>query len=190
MKTIKELLLADIESSVGRRIKTPKDFDTLRERIFGRLGILVSATTLKRVWGYLPGDVETRESTLDILARFIGYGDWAYYRLHRMENRDPESNPVMSRSLDVSGCLKPGDTVTLTWQPDRICRVRYLGDMEFEVEWSRHTRLQAGDRFRCAHIIEGEPLYLDHLIQTSAPKAPTAYVCGRQSGVRFEKNET
>ena len=68
-------LTAAIEASVGRRIRTPRDFAFLRQSIFARLGIYISESTLKRVWGYISGG-ETRPYTLDVLSSFLGYGSW------------------------------------------------------------------------------------------------------------------
>lgn len=57
-----------IDTSLGHRMQTPKDFDQLRDRIYSRLHILLSPTTLKRVWGYLPYTSEPSQKTLDTLA--------------------------------------------------------------------------------------------------------------------------
>ena len=180
-------LTRQIETSLGKELQTPKDFDLLHEKIFARLGIMLSATTLKRLWGYLPGKVEPRISTLNILARFIGYSGWEDF-CHRCRSDKPmESNPVMNRKINVATDLHPGSLIRLTWMPDRVCDIRYKGNMEFEVLNSLNTRLKAGDTFRCSLFIENEPLYLDHLVQGGAPKEATAYVCGKISGIRFEK---
>ena len=40
-----------IEEAVGRKMKTPKDFDFLADQIFDKLHETVSSTTLKRMWG-------------------------------------------------------------------------------------------------------------------------------------------
>jgi hypothetical protein len=58
------------------------------------------------------------------------------------------------------------------------------GDLQFRVIASENTRLKAGDTFECSLIIEGEPLYLDHLKQTG--QQSISYVCGKLSGVFFE----
>ena len=177
-------LCNDIETALGRQIKTPKDFDFLRERIYARLHILVSRTTLMRLWGYLQEDVEPREGTLDILARFLGYKDWGEYQQNALLPMDKQSNPIMSRRISVATDLCCGERLRLTWQPQRICDVEYLGDNTFKVEASEKTRLRAGDTFQCSMVIEGEPLYLDNLCQSGRP--PIAYVCGKKNGVLFE----
>ena len=42
-----------VEEAIGRKMKTPKDFEFLSEQVFEKLHETVSATTLKRIWGYL-----------------------------------------------------------------------------------------------------------------------------------------
>ena len=65
-----------MEKKAGRQMHTPKDFDFLSESIFEELHQKVSATTLKRLWGYLQESSAPRTSTLDLLAQYVGYADW------------------------------------------------------------------------------------------------------------------
>ena len=179
-----EKLCKEIETALHRQMKTPKDFDFLKEKIYERLNILVSSTTLKRLWGYLDESVTPREKTLDVLTQFLGYRDWKEYTQHANNPKESQSSPVMNRKISVKEDLALGDSIRLTWQPDRVCDIEYLGDLTFKVIASENTRLQVGDTFECSLIVEGEPLYLDNLIQ--GQKQPTAYVCGKKAGVLFE----
>ena len=175
----------EIETAVNRRLATPKDFDALREMIFSRLHILVSATTLKRIWGYIDDNVSTRRGTLDILARYLGYADFeAFANGAAASGGELPSNPIMARRIDVDEQLQPGDLIRLTWQPGRLCDVEYRGERLFCVVASQNTRLCAGNTFKCSLMIEDEPLYIDSLIADGS--APVAYVCGKRSGIRFE----
>ena len=181
---MKQQLCREIETAVGRPMRTPKDYTFLSGCIYARLHILVSSTTLKRIWGYLDEGVESRPSTLGVLARFLGYRDWDDYCDRAAEAAERQSSPVMSRRLSVGEELKPGDRLRLTWQPERVCDVVYLGNLTFQVTASENTRLLEGDTFGCSLFVEGEPLYLDNLQQEGRP--PVAYVCGKRSGIRFE----
>lgn len=178
-------LCKDVEVATHHAVKTPKDFDLLRDSIYNRLHILISSSTLKRIWGYLDTDVKPRDSTLSTLARFIGYKDWDDYQKNAMQGKEQQSDLVMNRRISVTEELVAGDRLRLTWLPDRILEVIYLGDLEFRVCRSEQTRLKEGNIFSCSLIIEGEPLYLDNLCQDGLP--PTAYVCGKRSGVNFER---
>ena len=177
-------LCKEIETALHRQIKTPKDFDFLKEKIYARLHILVSSTTLKRIWGYLDEGVTPRDNTLDILAQFLGYTSWDEYKCNAQQQKETQSSPVMNRRLSIKDDLALGECIRLTWQPDRSCDIEYMGNLTFKVVASENTRLQPGDTFQCSLIIEGEPLYLDNLIQNH--RQPIAYVCGKKSGVKFE----
>lgn len=175
----------EIETALGREIRTPNDFEYLRERIYSRLQIMISRTTLMRIWGYLDEKVVPRESTLSILVQFLGYRNWDEFQQNSSLSEVEGSNPVLSRRLNVTNELALGDCLRLTWQPERVCDIKYLGELRFIVTDSKNTRLKKGDTFECSLIVEGEPLYLDNLRQGNHP--PIAYICGKKSGINFEK---
>ena len=111
---MKKQLCLDIEKAIGRELCTPKDFDLLRMFIYERLHTMISATTLKRIWGYLNEEVQTRKGSMNILAQFIGYRDFDDYVAHANAlNNEVQSSPVMSRKLNVPEELKPGDCLRI-----------------------------------------------------------------------------
>lgn len=73
--TIKKLCRA-VETAVGKKMHTPRDFETLSETIFDKLHQNISPSTLKRIWGYLPSSITPRLSSIDLLAQFVGYDDF------------------------------------------------------------------------------------------------------------------
>ncbi len=178
-------ICSDIEEALHRQLQTPKDFDFLRQSIYARLHIYISQSTLMRLWGYVDEPVAPRISTLNALAQYLGYQSWEDYETHAGEPGMQQSRPVMNRSLNSKRDLHKGQRLRLTWQPDRICDIEYLGDLTFRVIASENTRLLEGDTFECWLFIEGEPLYLENLHHQGLP--PCAYVCGEISGVRFEE---
>lgn len=179
-------LCTEVEKALGKKLCTPKDFDLLRKNIYDRLHIFISTTTLKRVWGYLHDDVQTRQGTYDILAKFIGYQDYKDYTDNHITYKEEiQSSPVISRKLNVAEELTQGDKLRIIWQPGRICEVTYRGSLTFSVSASQNTRIKEGDTFECSLLIEGEPLYIDNLRQGNRP--PIAYVCGKKSGILFER---
>ena len=181
---LSEQLRSEIETALKKKLCTPKDFEFLRTRLYARLHVLVSRTTLMRLWGYVDEGVMPRKGTLDILAQFLGYQDWDGYCQNSLLPKEHQSSPILSRKLSVAQELVKGERLRLTWQPERICDIEYLGNLQFRVVASENTRLKAGDTFECSLIIEGEPLYLDHLRQDNLQ--PISYVCGNKSGVLFE----
>ena len=65
-----------IEVTLDRKMKTPKDFDFLSDSLFKKHHQKISATTLKRIWGYLAEPVSPRPTTLNLLAQFVGAESW------------------------------------------------------------------------------------------------------------------
>lgn len=76
--TITRLCVA-AEQKAERKMRTPKDFDYLHNCIYKQCHELVSVSTLKRIWGYNKYDNTPRASSLDPIARFVGYQDWEHY---------------------------------------------------------------------------------------------------------------
>lgn len=181
-----QALLAQLELVCKREMKTPRDFDWLSEEMRVKRGESLSSNTLKRLWSYLPSNARPREFTLDCLSRFIGYRDYAHFVSHEkaLPGDEPTSEAVVGKKLNVLQDLAERDRILLTWRPARTCTVRLLEKDLFVVEHSESTRLQAGNTFRCGLIIEGEPLYIDDLVQEG--RTPIAYVCGKVGGIHFE----
>lgn len=178
-----QILKEDIEESVGRRMKTPSDFEFLAGVIWERIHNLISPTTLKRLWGYIDGADKTRRSTLNILSKFLSFDDWDVYMLS-LKNRDIESDFILSDKID-SKELSKGDMLEVTWQPNRHCEFEYLGDMKFIVRKADNSKLQVGDKFECMFFIQNEPLYMDNLEHKG--QFPVAYVAGSKSGITARK---
>ena len=92
-------LQKEIEKALGREIRTPKDFEYLKKCVYSRLQVMISRTTLMRIWGYLDERVEPRESTLSILAQFLGYRNWEEFQQNASLSEEEGSDPVLSRRL-------------------------------------------------------------------------------------------
>ena len=167
-----------IEDDVKRKMKTPADFSFLSGAIWERTHETMSPTTLKRLWGYIDGADTTRNCTLNILSKFLGFNDWDGF----LENigQDNGSDFVKSQHIKVED-LSVGDHVMVSWKPNRRCTFRYLGDYKFIVEKAENSKLKVGNTFSCSLFILGEPLYINDLIQKDNP--PVAFVVGNKDGL-------
>ena len=178
------LLRKAVEKAIGIEKMSRSDFDILEMQIFNRLHSRISATTLKRIWGYVTTDSVPRSRTLDILARFVGYTDFQHFCQTKHDENAEASAPALTRHIDVEKDLATGDTLTLFWNPGRICTVRYLGNRRFIVTASENTRLIKDATFQCNLIIESEPLFINDLILNG--QQPIAYICGKKGGIQFQ----
>lgn len=157
------LLRQLVEESADHRIESSNDFIFLSGEIRGRLNENLSVSTLKRLWGYVDGYASMRPSTLDILARFVGFPDWETFVSDYCETEGVQSSHrVVGESLYAKD-LKTGDRVEIQWNPNRRCMLIYMGDNLFEVSESVNAKLKAGARFLCQRFTLNQPLYVDVL---------------------------
>ena len=84
--------------------------------------------------------------------------------------------------------LKPDTTVHIGWAPNRLVKMRYLGNYQFEVMSSENSQLMTGDRFELSEIIVGYPLYISRILRNGA--YTPSYVAGQIDGINLLKVET
>ncbi len=176
---IKELRKA-VDVKFGKTPVTPTDFTLLSKAIEHSTGIPISVSTLKRMWGYVKGYGNTRKFTYDLLSRYAGVESWESF-LQKLNDDGSQSNFYGAEILR-SNSLTVGDCVEVTWQPNRHCKFRYLGDNRFVVERSENAKIDVGDQFECEMFRAGQPLYLDDVCHKGSL---AAYVAGASDGVSF-----
>ena len=167
-----------IEGNLKRKIRTPNDFIFLVGAVWERTHQTISPTTLKRLWGYIDGADETRDSTLHILSNFLGFDNWDAFVEEISQGSG--SDPVTSFHIKADD-LRPNDRVFVSWKPDRRCTFRYLGNQQFIVEQAENSKLKVGNTFYASLFILGEPLYLSDLVQGN--NLPLAFVVGNKDGL-------
>ena len=177
-------LRKELERSLGKKLKTPADFEFCVGAIWERLHQNISPTTLKRMWGYIEGADTTRLSTLNLLSHYLGYSDWDGFRRHLEENIESQSNEMINPTL-LSSSLHNGERVEIQWQPNRRCVLEYLGENSFVVIESEHSKLQKGNTFECLSFYLHHPLYIDNLVQ--GDNAPVSFVVGKRDGLTVVK---
>ena len=183
MRTEYQNLCSAVEREAGKAMETPSDFEWLAEKIHERVKVSLSSSTLMRVWGYRQG-VATRQATLDVLARYLGYPDYVMFGrwAQRETDGEAESDEVLVRHL-MTKCLEVGQRVVLTWYPNRRCVVQLREDRRYEVVEAENTKLQVGQVFECDIFIDGEPMTLRLL---SEGMEQMVYMAGKKNGIHFE----
>ena len=174
------LLRQLVEESANHAIATSNDFIFLSGEIQGRLKETLSASTLKRLWGYVEGYASVRTSTLDILTRFVGFPDWETFESDYCEVECVQSSHrVVGKSLYAKD-LNIGTQVGIAWNPNRRCTLKYLGDNLFEVTESTNAKLKAGERFLCQRFTLNQPLYVEYLTKDGNTEL---FVMGNKGGL-------
>lgn len=180
-----------IEILFGSRMQTRRDFDNLAVLIQERTGERLSATTLRRFWGYQEQDTDHSPTlhTLNLLSRMVGAQDWTGFQercSQGIEDEETESSAfIVEDGVLDAGMLNFGERVVLAWAPNRRIEVEYQGSEVWRVVTSENSKLMAGDIFRCRQFVNGEPLYCRDLVRRGM--ATTDYYCGKRGGIRFTK---
>lgn len=175
-----EFLLARVAATYGGRLSTANDYESLSFDIERKTGLLVSASTLRRLWGYDTYDSTPRESTLDSLARYVGLGTFQDFRLAVRESPDFTSG-FLSNDCILSQDLVEGDRILLRWNPNRQLEVRYLGAYRYVVENAVYAKLQVGDRFEATALVKGYPMFLPQVER--GDEILPLYVAGIKDGL-------
>lgn len=81
--------------------------------------------------------------------------------------------------------ISQGETVALSWAPNREMTLRYLGEMTFEIVESANTRLAPGTRVRCLRFVADEPLLLD--LVSDHHGESMVYIVGKHGGIRWSR---
>lgn len=179
-------LLTEVEKKYGRRIATTTDFESLSVVIEHQIGELISSSTLKRLWGYVRLNPTPRVATLDVLSRFIGHRDFKAFCNYLKDSQVYASNFFTSRCQTVAE-LKPETVVQIGWAPNRLVKMLYLGNYQFEVISSENSQLMVGDRFELSEIIVGYPLFISRILRDGA--YTPSYVAGHIDGINLLKVE-
>ena len=180
---LKTLLCEALERQMNRS----SDFVFLKDYIFKRTHENIGLNTLKRIWNYGNTPVTPRSFTLDVLSRAIGYRNFDDLKQFYGDEGNESSDKVLGKVVS-SQDLRPGDRVTLCWDPGRRCTVEYLGSNAYRVVSSERTKLKPGNTFQTAFFATGSPLILSNLVQDDS--FATLYEIGRKSGVTQISVET
>lgn len=100
--------------------------------------------TLKRAWNYKSEKTSPGAATRNKLAESLGYDGWEAYkeaaqkRIHSEPLFDPEDIKVDK--------LKEGEVRIIGWYPNRYCKIRYLGNYQFEVVECKGMNKSKGEK--------------------------------------------
>jgi len=182
-----EDLRNDIRKLAGFQDKTlsPSDFDMLEQLIKAKFPqSAINAKTLKRFFGYDKTDETSfvRLYTLDVLSQYVDFDNWDAYLEHLRLLEGSGSGDFKGNRINADD-LQVGDTLQISWQPNRKSSLKYLGSQRFEIIATENSKWQVGDTFFCKHFIQGKPLYVDNLTDKNGILKSAMYVVGESGGI-------
>ena len=103
----------------------------------GNIGI--GETTLKRMLGFTSDSGRTpHRSTLNIIAEFLGYKNYDAMALD-LELDEVVISDFDERDAIETDTLNIGDIVEITYLPNRLFSLKYVGDCRFIIEKSSYN---------------------------------------------------
>lgn len=139
----------------------PSQFDALALDIEGKTGEHIGVNTLKRLFGLLP-DVKPTESTLQTVARYLGYGSW---RLLVKAVEDKNSEIDGENAAVYPPDLPLGTNISINYEPQRHIVIKALADGLCRVESVSGGKLMVGDLLDVPMVMVGQPFIAKHLIR-------------------------
>ena len=101
-----DLIEQKLDWGTSKEWKT-QDFEQLSLLIHQETGIVLSVTTLKRLWGKIKYDSKPNSSTLDALAQFTGAKNWRNFK---------QTTKQVPNNKTIEFSQKSNFNVTLNWQ--------------------------------------------------------------------------
>ena len=181
-----DALKRDVEERIGGKLYSHGDFTKLANEVFEMTKEMISATTLKRLWGYLRQESPTPQTrTLNVLATYVGFKDWQDYCVCQ-ENKNDYSSEFVKHSAQHCFLMGSGEKIRINWYPNRTLVLRHEGDGDlFTVVTSENSKLEPGMTLHCSTFVEKEPLLLKNVKGGSLAEA-CDYLCGKIGGIEYE----
>ena len=169
-----------VEQKYGKLLATTTDFEEFSYHLEKVTGRCISASTFKRLYGYVSDDHKPRIATLDVLAQYLEHQNYMTFTQWLKTSTRYNSSFFKANQL-VSGDLRKGQHVAIGWSPNRYLELLYLGNSTYEVEKSVNSKLLVGDRFITGCFIKEQPLFLPFIERGGERTA--SFVAGRNGGL-------
>ena len=174
-----------VNQQFGRTLTSLTDFELLSVAIETQTGEHLNTDTLRRLWGIRHDAYQSvRESTLNILTKYVGHESWDTFCEHLRHVNKVESDLSATKRHIRAQDMQAGEEITICWQPNRICCLKFEGDDKWQVlrvEQS-HT-LCTGDILCFSEIVEHQALCATSLIRNGQTLG--AVRLGIDDGVSF-----
>ena len=162
----------------GYDVATPHGAEQLQKEMEALTGDRLSVNTLKRLVGILPYEGDQRASTLDIVAKYLGFRDAK--ELQAFVDGKVSDFTMPPNYIDLPA-LNPDVTVVMEWAPGRRITMRRLSDGRYILTEAINSKLREGDILDIGVAAEGLPLMAREVMRNGVSLGP--YIAAREGGV-------
>lgn len=149
-----------LEKRCGHEIRIPADCNILSLVIESKTKVHIGATTLKRLAGFADDEREPHTTTLDTIARYLGYKSWEEYS--RIADN---GNSTFDEHKDElrSAALFTGSLVEVCYPPDRKITFEHLGHGRYKVMESVNSKMPQGATGEIKNFVLHHPLFIENV---------------------------
>jgi hypothetical protein len=173
-------LLRLVEAKYHKSLFTTTDFEEFSYHLKKTIGNEISASTIKRMWGYVNDVHEPRMHTLDLLSIYLGYESFNDFSNFLKTSTAYNSSFFTAQQL-LSKDLNIGDEIEIGWAPNRYVKLLYKGESNFEVLLSEQSKFEVGDSFVASTFLKGQPLLIPYILRDGKQTPP--FIAGRNGGL-------
>lgn len=174
----RNILVKMLSRRAGYDVDTPHGSEMLQKEIEALTGERLSVNTLKRLIGVLPYDGEQRKSTLDIVAKYLGFRNTKELQ-NFVEGRVSDFK-LPPQYIDLPA-LGPEVTVVMEWTPGRRIAMRHLSSDRYILTEAINSKLQVEDILVLGIVAEGLPLVAREVIRKGVSLGP--YIAAQEGGL-------
>lgn len=177
-----ELVRKLLEEKFGRKIRYPKDCESLALQMNEAATQRISASTLKRLFGFITPTTSPSLYTLDTVAMFLGFADWESLQIQLMQQSDSTFSGSISdiiRSEDI----KPGTILEIGYARSKTITIQCTMPNEYIVIKSENSSLKENDHLHISVMAVNYPLMVGKVTRDLLSLGP--YIAGKRNGVDF-----
>ncbi|OFY85386.1 MAG: hypothetical protein A3F72_03725 [Bacteroidetes bacterium RIFCSPLOWO2_12_FULL_35_15] len=154
---LSEIVKKKIEVKAGIRVRYSRDCEILAEKIYEECKCKLSASTLRRLFGFVNGTKVVRGHTLDVISNYLGYQTWD--DLIQPLDKSSKLKSKQITELKTSN-LKQGDKYQYFYKPEAEVIIEYIGKSTFRVISAKQSQLRAKDVFRANILTLHHPIFI------------------------------
>eukprot|EP01038_Epipyxis_sp_PR26KG_P004014 gene4014-5741_t len=142
------------------KIRYSSDCDILAEKIFTECRFNISASTLRRLFGFVKGTKTVRIQTLDAISNYLGCATWD----ELIQPLNKESKVTNQKITELkTNRIKVGDKYQYTYKPEAEIIVEYIGKSYFKVISAKNSPLKNDDLFKVGTLALHHPLFISDI---------------------------
>lgn len=159
-----------IEEVYQDRIVYAKQCTSLAAAISAKVKSKISPTTVKRLWGFVPGTDTARLWTLDLIAQYCNYDNWSSL-IADLLGANVEEEPGIE--VVTSKNLKHGTRFRVEFGRLPFMEIEFIGKNNFRVMKEEKTGLRVGDVIEVVKIERNLPILVKKILRENLVMSST-----------------